>query len=46
MEQAAMTTENLKNTMVTVDAMQTANKEMKKQYKKINVFKLFNYIAD
>lgn len=32
MESAALTTENLRNTMVTVDAMQTANKEIKKQY--------------
>ncbi|KAJ9474047.1 putative Vacuolar protein-sorting-associated protein 60 (putative) [Pseudozyma hubeiensis] len=30
MEQATMTTENLRNTMATSDAMQTANKEMKK----------------
>jgi charged multivesicular body protein 5 len=37
MEQTAMTTENLKNTLVTVDAMQTASKEMKKQYAKVNV---------
>lgn len=29
---AALTTENLRNTMVTVDAMKTANKEIKKQY--------------
>lgn len=40
MEQAAMTTENLKNTMATVDAMRTANKEMKKQYKGINIDKI------
>ncbi|KAJ3131111.1 hypothetical protein HK100_006796 [Physocladia obscura] len=40
MEQAAMTTENLKNTIVTVDAMKTANKEMKAQYKKINIEKV------
>ncbi|KAJ3240354.1 hypothetical protein HDU81_004022 [Chytriomyces hyalinus] len=37
MEQASMTTENLKNTIVTVDAMRTANKEMKAQYKKIDI---------
>ncbi|KAI8620210.1 Snf7 family, partial [Chytriomyces sp. MP71] len=37
MEQASMTTENLKNTVVTVDAMKAANKEMKAQYKKINL---------
>ncbi|ORY48900.1 hypothetical protein BCR33DRAFT_13264 [Rhizoclosmatium globosum] len=40
MEQAAMTTENLKNTLVTVDAMKSANKEMKKEFKKINVDKI------
>ncbi|PRQ77301.1 Snf7-domain containing protein [Rhodotorula toruloides] len=37
MEQASMTTENLRNTMATVDAMKTANKEMKKQYGKIDI---------
>ncbi|KAJ3096325.1 hypothetical protein HDU97_006026 [Phlyctochytrium planicorne] len=40
MEQATMATENLKNTMVTVQAMQTANKELKTQYKKINLDKI------
>ncbi|KAJ3070132.1 hypothetical protein HDU98_006832 [Podochytrium sp. JEL0797] len=40
MEQASMTTENLKNTLVTVDAMKAANKEMKTQYKKINLDKV------
>ncbi|KAI9636715.1 putative charged multivesicular body protein 5 [Dioszegia hungarica] len=40
MEQAAMTTENLKNTMATVDAMQVANKAMKKQYKGIDIDKI------
>ncbi|WRT69014.1 uncharacterized protein IL334_005996 [Kwoniella shivajii] len=40
MEQAAMTTENLKNTMATVDAMKIANKEMKKQYKGIDIDKI------
>ncbi|WVW79294.1 hypothetical protein I302_101261 [Kwoniella bestiolae CBS 10118] len=40
MEQAAMTTENLKNTMATVDAMKVANKEMKKQYKGIDIDKI------
>ncbi|KAJ3415180.1 hypothetical protein HDV05_005460 [Chytridiales sp. JEL 0842] len=39
-EQASMTTENLKNTLVTVEAMKTANKEMKTQYKKINLDKI------
>ena len=42
MEQAAMTTENLKNTMATVDAMRIANKEMKKQYKGIDIDKIEN----
>ena len=40
MEQASMTTENLKNTMVTFDAMKLANKELKKQYKSINLDKI------
>ncbi|KAG2192965.1 Snf7-domain-containing protein [Mucor mucedo] len=40
MEQAQMTTENLRNVMATVDAMQTANKEMKKQYKNVNLDKI------
>lgn len=35
-----MTTENLRNTMATVDAMQTANKEMKKTYGKIDLDKI------
>lgn len=35
-----MTTENLRNTMATVDAMKTANKEMKKQYGKLDVDKI------
>ena len=35
-----MTTENLKNTLATVDAMKMANKEMKIQYKKINIDKI------
>ncbi|CAG8486730.1 10774_t:CDS:2 [Paraglomus occultum] len=40
MEQAAFTTENLRNVATTVDAMQTANKEMKRQYKNINIDQL------
>ncbi|KAK1231836.1 Vacuolar protein-sorting-associated protein 60 [Marasmius sp. AFHP31] len=40
MESAAMTTENLRNTMATVDAMRIANKEMKKQYGKIDIDKI------
>ncbi|KAN0063787.1 Vacuolar protein-sorting-associated protein 60 [Thecaphora frezii] len=40
MEQATMTTENLRNTMATFDAMQTANKEMKRTYGKIDIDKI------
>ncbi|KAJ3224508.1 hypothetical protein HK099_008376 [Clydaea vesicula] len=40
MEQVNMTTDNLKNTFITLDAMQTANNEMKKQYKKVNLEKI------
>lgn len=35
MEQTNFATENLKNTLVTVDAMKTGAKEMKQQYKKL-----------
>ena len=40
MEQANMTTENLRNTMATVDAMKVANKELKKQYGKVDIDKI------
>ncbi|KAG9010848.1 hypothetical protein FRB90_007611, partial [Tulasnella sp. 427] len=40
MESAAMTTENLRNTMATLDAMKQANTEMKRQYGKIDVDKI------
>lgn len=40
MEQASMTTENLRNTMATVDAMKSANKELKRQYGKVNIDKI------
>ena len=40
MEQASLTTDNLRNTMATVDAMKIANKEMKKQYGKLDVDKI------
>jgi charged multivesicular body protein 5 len=40
MENAAMMTENLRNTMATVNAMQVANKEMRKQYGKIDLDKI------
>ena len=42
MSQASMTTDNLQNTMVTVNAMKTANKELKKTYGKINIDELEN----
>ena len=40
MESAALATENLRNTMATLDAMQVANKEMKKSYGKIDIDKI------
>lgn len=40
MESAAIATENLRNTMATVEAMKLANKEMKKQYGKIDIDKI------
>ncbi|KAJ7368598.1 vacuolar protein sorting-associated protein 60 [Mycena albidolilacea] len=40
MESAALTTENLRNTMATFDAMKVANKEMQKQYGKIDIDKI------
>ncbi|KAK7202962.1 Snf7 family [Myxozyma melibiosi] len=40
MEQASMTTNNLRNVMTTVDAMKGANKELRKQYGKINIDKI------
>jgi charged multivesicular body protein 5 len=40
MESAALTTDNLRNTMATVDAMKVANKEMHKQYGKIDIDKI------
>jgi len=40
MQQAGMMQDNLKNVMVTVDAMKTTNKELKKQYGKINIDKI------
>ncbi|TFY67878.1 hypothetical protein EVG20_g3781 [Dentipellis fragilis] len=46
MESAALATENLRNTMATVDAMKQANKELKKQYGKIDVDKLENMHYD
>ncbi|KAF9247400.1 Snf7 family [Melanogaster broomeanus] len=46
MESAAITTENLRNTMATVDAMKLANKEMRKQYGKIDIDKIENMHYD
>ncbi|KAL1946524.1 hypothetical protein VTO73DRAFT_14628 [Trametes versicolor] len=46
MESAALATENLRNTMATVDAMQLANKEMRKQYGKIDIDKIENIHYD
>ena len=40
MESAALATDNLRNTMATVDAMKQANKELKKQYGKIDIDKI------
>jgi charged multivesicular body protein 5 len=40
MESAALATDNLRNTMATVDAMQLANKEMRKQYGRIDIDKI------
>ena len=40
MESAAIATENLRNTMATVEAMKLANKEIKKQYGKIDIDKI------
>jgi len=41
-----MTTENLRNTMATVDAMKTANTEMRRQYGKIDIDKIDSIHAD
>lgn len=39
-ESTALATENLRNTMVTLDAMSQANKELRKQYGKVDVDKI------
>src|ERR1700691_5770191 len=39
-ESTSLATENLRNTMVTLDAMQQANKELRKQYGKIDIDKI------
>lgn len=46
MEQTQFVTENLKNTVTTVEAMKTGAKEMKMQYKKINIDKIENLHDD
>jgi len=45
MESTAIATENLRNTMATMDAMQTANKELKRQYGKVNIDKIEVYLC-
>lgn len=42
MTQASMTTDNLQNTMVTINAMKTANKQLKQTYGKIDIDELEN----
>ncbi|EGW30403.1 uncharacterized protein SPAPADRAFT_63252 [Spathaspora passalidarum NRRL Y-27907] len=42
MTQASMTTENLQNTMVTINAMKTTNKALKQTYGKIDIDELEN----
>ena len=39
-ESTALATENLRNTMVTLDAMTQANKELRKQYGKVDIAKI------
>jgi len=46
MESAALATENLRNTMATVDAMKQANTELRKQYGKIDIDKIENIHYD
>merc|ERR1712137_364585 len=48
-EQAAFTTESLNDTVIMVDAMKMANKQMKQQFKQINIDSvedLFDDMAD
>jgi len=45
MESTAIATENLRNTMATMDAMQTANKELKRQYGKVDIDKIEVYLC-
>ncbi|KZT29283.1 hypothetical protein NEOLEDRAFT_587635 [Neolentinus lepideus HHB14362 ss-1] len=46
MESASLATENLRNTMATVEAMKQANKEIKKQYGKFDIDKIENMHYD
>ncbi|KAF9058007.1 vacuolar protein sorting-associated protein 60 [Panaeolus papilionaceus] len=46
MESAALATENLRNTMATVDAMNVANQELRKTYGKIDIDKIENMHYD
>ena len=46
MEQANLTVDNLKNTIITVDAMKTTSKIMKQQYKQLNIDKIDDMQAD
>ncbi|KAF8138390.1 Snf7-domain-containing protein [Boletus edulis] len=46
MQSAAIATENLRNTMATVDVMKLANKEMKRQYGGIDIDKIENMHYD
>ena len=39
-ESTALATENLRNTIVTLDAMSQANKELRKQYGKVDIGKI------
>lgn len=45
MESTAIATENLRNTMATMDVMQTANKELKRQYGKVDIDKIEVYLC-
>ncbi|ORY02022.1 charged multivesicular body protein 5-like protein [Basidiobolus meristosporus CBS 931.73] len=40
MEQTSFATDNLRDTILTVEAMQTANKELRSHYKKVNIDKI------
>ncbi|KAJ2385705.1 Vacuolar protein-sorting-associated protein 60, partial [Coemansia sp. RSA 2559] len=42
MESAMFATENIKNTMSTMQAMQDSNKQMKKQYKNVDIDKIYD----